>query len=248
MKDLILINSESEGTNSLDQNNNNNISRNEDKENLNREHYKEDYYKVMTSDICSLDQLTKSLYFLRNVNTKRGFFNDKLEEIMVPIYELSECSPEIQKEINYLIGIDNNMYNDIFNDFLILKHIEKISLLLEKGIIKDNEEENEGTILDVNYILKDFVNSLTDKTRLRFTTPKISISKRNMTYIASKSRSIDHDIREYEEAYGLMKIIPIITIIKAKNHERGESIKREKVPKTFIWMMDKNEQILDKIT
>lgn len=228
----------------------------------NREYYKLIYYKVMSADICTLRELWNSLYYLRNVNTKKGFFNDKLEEIMKPIYELREYPSEMQKEINNMIGKENNIYNDIFNDFLILKHIEKISMLIEKGIIKENEEENEkdGTILDVNYILKDFVNSLTDKTRLRFTVPKISISKRNMTYIATKSISIDHDRREYEEAYGLMKIIPIVTIIKAKNHEQGEIIttlttttrenelKEPKEPKLFIWMKEKNEQILDRIT
>lgn len=198
--------------------------------------YKESFLNVMNR-IYKGDAekvVETSIYFVQHINTRRGFFINELHEILEPILDTLKImkTEKTIMQITDILGSEDALCRDIFGDFIMLNNLDYLmtstgafeKLAESKEVVASKENLSEGPEGYNRELLRKIINSLTGEARLRFTVPKISITRNLVASLVTDSNVMDHDRLEYTGCHGQMYLYPELKIKNARNHAKYREI------------------------
>ena len=186
------------------------------------------YNKVIKDESPTLNEITESLYFCRNILTHRGFYSGEIDNLITPVAEV--LSYKLKTYHNHdLEGLEKTKNIEILSDFIIIKHIGAVMQIAaaeddavdhslaastepdEKGIneLARNREDKNSFI---NLILKELANSLTPAARSGLVAPRITFSRKILITLLSRSDVLDIDRRIYKDFCGAIQGTPLVQI------------------------------------
>jgi hypothetical protein len=171
-----------------------------------------------------IKEIYESFYYVRNLNTRKGFFQKDERYIIGPLGDyLKVIIPESLRAKMPKDWDISKVRVEYIENAIILLHINKIidsiSIMSTQSVDYANEKENEDKKEDFeeryseyNVLMKELINSLNEELRVSLSIPTISFSRKTEGVILTESEVIDIDRRIYKKAYGKMEARLQVTI------------------------------------